>query len=196
MYNQIINCIPSKVMRDYLKTNKKDFCILQQASIVVEFGNDDKKINLLENLLQQASTEKEKLLLSAAIKDLKKFGKLDKETDNIYKEYFYKKFETPLYPLSEICNLPILFKKGDIIKRVGCDDLYYLEQIPILKNWSDFTDECYLCYLITQEIKSQDDLFVFHSHIHLCEAEKVCANDLTKEQLSIVENIKKLLESY
>ena len=136
-------------------------------------------------------------MINAAIQNLKnRENAYTGKTKDIYNEYFFKKGETPIYPLSEICNFPVLYKKGDVIKRVGSDNIYYIDSTPILKGWSDITDECYLCYLVTKDIKVEYDLFVFHEHINVCEAEKVCYGDLTREQLSIIENIKKLLETY
>ena len=196
MYNKVINCIPSKEMQEYLLKYKQDFSVLQLASIVTNFGNEDKKIKLLEDLLRQVTIKEERLLIDSAIQNLKNYeNPYTGKTKDIYNEYFFKKGETPIYPLSEICNFPVFFKKGDIIKRVGSDNFYYVDGTPILKGWSDITDECYLCYLITEDIKVEYDLFVFHDHINVCKAEKVCYNDLTIKQLSIVENIKKLLES-
>ncbi|MBR4852962.1 MAG: hypothetical protein IKV01_05085, partial [Clostridia bacterium] len=71
------------------------------------------------------------------------------------------------------------------------EQFFLVAGTPEKQKLYDFTDECYLCYLLTDEIKTYDDLVTFHDHIHVCTAES--GEVLSEEQKSIAENIMNLL---
>lgn len=119
MNNEVIDCIPSKKMREYLTANPIELNVLQEATIIREYAEKRDYLPLFERLLKRAKTESERLLLASYVKDLRhdKSGKgyYSDATFEIYrKEFHHKGF--PLYPFLEICNLPVLFRKGDVIR--------------------------------------------------------------------------------
>ena len=125
-------------------------------------------------------------------------GYYSDETQGIYEEKFsHEGF--PYYPFLEVCRLPVLFRKGDVIRwhdrrnRKG-HILYYVGFVPLLPvNHCDFSDECYLCYPLSYPMKTEEDLIYSHEHIHLCEAERASKTKLTPIQKSIYGKIRALL---
>lgn len=201
MNNDVINCIPSKTMREYLTANPIELNVLQEATIIHEYSEKRDYLPLYERLLERAKTESERLLLASYVKDLRHDesgkGYYSDATCEIYKKEFpHEGF--PFYPFLEVCNLPILFKKGDVIRWHGRhrkgNILYYVGFVPSLPvNHCDFSDECYLCYPLSYSMKTEEDLIYSHEHIHLCEAEKASKAKLTPKQNNIYGRIRKLL---
>ena len=66
----VINCIPSKTMREFLTQNPIEMSALQQAAIVSEYADEKDFLPLFQILLEKTNDEAEKLLLSSAIKDV------------------------------------------------------------------------------------------------------------------------------
>jgi len=201
MNNDVINCIPSKTMREYLTANPIDLNVLQEATIVSEYATKENRLPLYERLLERAKTESERLLLASYVKDLRHDesgkGYYSGATCEIYKKEFpHEGF--PFYPFLEVCGLPVLFRKGDVIRwhkrHSKSNTLYYVGFVPSLPvNHCDFSDECYLCYPLFYPMKTEEDLIYSHEHIHLCEAEKASKAKLTPKQKNIYAIIKKLL---
>ena len=54
MNNDVINCIPSKTMREYLTANPIDLNVLQEATIVLEYAKKEDYLLLFESLLEKA----------------------------------------------------------------------------------------------------------------------------------------------
>ncbi|MBQ7069262.1 MAG: hypothetical protein IJM82_08865 [Synergistaceae bacterium] len=197
MNNDVINCIPSKTMREYLTANPIDLNVLQEATIVLEYAKKEDYLLLFESLLEKAKTESERLLLASYVEDLRRDesgeGHYSDATLEIYeKEFPHDGF--PLYPFLEVCGLPVLFREGDVIRQHGKGNtLYYVGFLPSLPvNHCDFSDECYLCYPLLYPMKTEEDLINSHGHIHLCEAEKASKAKLTPIQKNIYGIIRKL----
>lgn len=193
MIKEIIDCIPSETMRAYLSEHPMELSVLQQATIVSEYASKSQKLALFEKLIKITDIDTEKLLLENAIKDTKKYGYPSKRTDKVYDKYFSRAEKLPSFPFLEICNLPVLFEVGDVI--CERETYYYVASAPKLNNSSDFTDECYLCYSLANEIKNGDDLFYAHNHIHVCVAEAVSFENLSEEQKRVKESVVRLLSS-
>ena len=199
MNKKIIDCIPSKTLREYLVSNSFEMSALQQATIALEYADKEDYVSLLEELIAGTNNEDEILLMSSAVEDLKNcneyIGYISEETQRIYDEKFPHD-DFPLYPFLEVCGLPVLFKKGDIVraKYDSYDNFYYVGALPLLiANYCDFSDECYLCYDLSYPVRNEDDLLLAHAHIHICVAEQASRNDLTRKQRSIYKKIKALL---
>lgn len=188
MKPNILNFIPSSALKAYLLQNEISFSPMQQATIIMEYASNEAKITALRTLAKETSDEAEKLLFETAAQEIKEQGFDGSKTKAVYAQYF-SGAENPKYPFIEVCDLPILFKKGDVIK-VG-EQIFLVAGTPEKQKLYDFTDECYLCYLLTDEIKTYDDLFTFHEHIHVCDAESCDA--LFEEQKRIAKNIMNLL---
>ena len=197
----VIACIPSKTMREFLRNNPIEMSALQQATIIYHYAKKKNRLLLFRQLLEETNDKAEKLFLSSAIKDVQngvEYYYYSDETKEIYeKEFPHDVF--PLYPFFEVCRLPLLFRRGDVIRWHGrqhgkSNTLYYVGFLPSLPvNHCDFSDECYLCYPLLYPMKTEEDLINSHEHIHLCEAEKASKTKLTPIQKNVYGIIRKLL---
>ena len=190
MIKEIIDCIPSKMMQAHLYEHPVDLTVLQQATIVSEYAPKEQKAALLESLMKPATPDAERLLLEAAIKDIKEYGCLNTQTGKIYNALFMGADVPPFFPFLEVCRLPVLFKKGDVICAGG--EYFYVAALPEIKETSDFTDECYLCYSLSNTIRDEADLFSAHDHIHVCVADAADLEALGEEQRKVAATIPRL----
>ena len=162
-----------------MTTNPIDMSALQQATIIFEYAKKRKRVPLLESVLEETQNDSERLLLDSAI------------NKKIYLEKFPHD-DFPLYPFLEVCGLPALFKKGDIIRKGN--EFYYVGFLPVLiAGHCDFSDECYLCYPLSYPVKNEEDLLYAHAHIHVCEAERASLKKLTPQQMNVYRRIRTLL---
>lgn len=203
MNHKIIECIPSSALRDYIRNHNVELSVMQEATIVHEFAKRKKQIALFKMLKDKTESRAEKLLLSTAIMDLKQHPDMEggymKDTCEVYCEYFpHEGF--PWFPFLEICNLPVLFKSGDVIRDTRSYELYCVGIGPgnLEFGQDDFSDECYLCYPVSWPIREQHDLALTHSHINVCEADKpskASLDMLTRKQKKNLRRIRKLIAS-
>ena len=185
----VIDCIPSGDYRAYLREHPIALPVLQQATIVSEFGSKEQQIRLLQQLSEISGDEDEKALLDTAIDEIRKFGNVGEATERVYASLFpHEGF--PLFPFLEVCHLPALYQTGDLIRYRGhhC----YVANGPKLTEYSDFTDECYYCYDLSATIRDRDDLDRAHEHVHICQAETAEIEDLTEQELKALEAIRRL----
>lgn len=203
MNKEVIECIPSRTLREYLTANPVEFSVLQEATIVSEYAEVRDYLPLFEGLLKRAKTEAERLLLASYVNDLRHDdsgkGYYSDETQEIYDEKFpHEGF--PWYPFLEVCGLPVLFKRGDVIrcrKKRGWhgrgNELYYVGAVPLLiPGHCDFSDEDYLSYPLSLPVKTEEELVNIHGHIHICEAERASIKKLTPQQKCNYDRIKKI----
>lgn len=199
---EIIECIPSFALRDYIRGHDVKLSVMQEATIVSEFAKRKKQITLFRMLKDKTESRAEKLLLSTAIMDLKQHINMEsgymKATCEVYEQYFpHEGF--PLFPFLEICNLPVLFKSGDVIRHTRFHELYCVGTVPYLETGRcDFTDESYTCYPVSCPIRDQNDLALTHGHINVCEADKpskASLDMLTRKQQKNLRRIRELIAS-
>lgn len=187
----IIDCIPSKDLKGHLIRHPVDLSIMQKATIVYGFAPKRKKLRLLQRLSEETKNAAERILLETAIREIRRYGYADKASKEIYDSLFpHEGF--PLYPFLEICDLPVLFHKGDLIafrKRH-----YYVGSCPNMKENCDFSDENYLCYDLSARIENKEDLFCAHEHIHVCLAEAASIKDLSKKEQETLMNVKRMMQ--
>ena len=200
---EVIECIPSSALRDYIRNHHVELSVMQEATIVGEFAKRRKQIALFRMLKDKTESRAEKLLLSTAIMDLRQHPDMEsgymKNTCEVYSEYFpHEGF--PWFPFLEFCNLPVLFKSGDVIRDTRFYELYCVGTVP--KNFGigrcDFTDESYTCYPVSWPIREQHDLAITHSHINVCEADKPSKTSLdmlTRKQQKNLRRIRELIAS-
>ena len=189
MLEGVIDCIPSEDYRAYLREHPIELSVLQQATIVSEFGSKEQQIRLLQELSELSNDEDEKALPNTAIDEIRKFGNVGEATERVYASLFpHEGF--PLFPFLEVCHLPALYQTGDLIHYRGhhC----YVANGPKLTECSDFTDECYYCYCLSAAIRDKDDLGRAHEHVHICRAESSRIEDLTEQELKALETIRRL----
>ena len=204
MNKEIIEYIPSKTLREYLTANPVEFNVLQEATIVSEYAEVRDYLPLFEGLLKRGKTESERLLLASYVEDLRHDesgnGYYSDATFEIYmKEFPHEGF--PWYPFLEVCGLPVLFKRGDVIRwrrKPGWhskgNELYYVGAVPLLiPGHCDFSDEQYLSYPLSSPVKTEEDLANVHEHINICEAERASIKMLTPQQKCNYDRIKKIL---
>lgn len=192
--NDIVNCIPSKDLREFLTNHPISLSTLQKTTIVSEFASRRQKIRLLTKLGEETEDESEKILLSTAIDEIKKFGYTGEATNEVYKTLFpHKGF--PIYPFLEVCNLPVLYKEGDLL--IFRRHHFLVAGGPELReNACDFTDECYYCYDLSVKTKSEEDMFKNHEHIHVCEAESAPIDRLSRHEKRNMEYVKEVIRSH
>lgn len=202
MNHEIIECIPSSALRDYIRNHNIEFSVMQEATIVSEYAKRKKQIALFRMLKDKTESQAEKLLLSTAIMDLKHNSDMEgeymKAACEVYREYFpHEGF--PLFPFLEICNLPVLFKSGDLIRDARSYELYCVGTVPYLETGRcDFTDESYTCYPVSCPVREQHDLALTHGHINVCEADKpskASIDMLTRKQQKNLRRIRELIAS-
>ena len=188
MNPDVISCIPSKALRIYLKSHPVELSILQQATIISAYAPDKAKHEMFRRLIEQSDSEDEKLLLSTELA-------YPEEACEVYRQHFpHEGF--PWYPFLEVCNLPVLFRPGDIIR---CKSMFcYVGSGPYLsEGMCDFSDECYLCYSLSETLsrncRNYDELVHVHYHIHVCEADEADYSRLNSEHKKAAHIIRKLL---
>ena len=186
---RILDRIPSKPMRKALAKSGERFSVMQWASIAHMIFEGDDLANAFCDLAASTSDEYEVRLLSAAVEDILEFGYTDHRALEVYRTR-HPDGEFPLYPFLERCHLPILLKKGDLLRaRTGRRFVYALviDTPSELPEGSDFTDESYLCYDLGYS--NPRDLFAAHTHIHVCFAERIdefALRERHKENLKII----------
>lgn len=161
LMKETIECIPSYDLREYLYTHPMRLSVLQKATIISYFANTKTIISLFRQLAKATSSYDEKALLMAAVSDYRRFEGIDDATQIIYEKRF-PHTGAPFFPFLEVCNMPLLFSKHDLIKYKG--KVYEISYLPTINKNCDFSDECYTCY-------SADGSE--HQHIHVCEAERL-----------------------
>jgi hypothetical protein len=187
-----LDCIPSKDLKEFLNKHPISLTILQKATIVSEFGSKRQKIKRLRQLAETTENDSERILLSTAIEEIAKTGYPGETTNRIYKSLFpHEGF--PLYPFLEVCNLPVLFHKNDLV--TFRKHHYFVADYPCITDNDDFTDECYLCYDLSARIESEEDMFSAHDQIHVCEAETASDKDLSKKEQRTLVKVKRILQN-
>lgn len=193
---QIIYSIPSKEIRRYLEQNLNKLTLLQYATLLVEYYQDD--IGAQFNLLSKITCDEyEKTLFAIAAKDYWLYQDITDKTIKYYNECDPRNVK-PKYPFTEWIDLPIIFQQYDIA--IYKNHLVVIDDIP-KHNFleQDFTDNCYLAYeLKTFDIINEDTLFNLHCHPHICEVEKIeltsLSDDVKNQYEILVTYIKKLKE--
>ena len=200
----VIDCIPSRTLRKYFEANPVEMSALQQATIVFNYAKKKNRLPLFRQLLEETDNEAERLFLSSAVKDSQEGVEYySDETQEIYDEKFpHEGF--PWYPFLEVCNLPVLFKRGDVIRRHRKhgwhgrgNELYYVGGVPLLiPGHCDFSDEQYLSYPLSSPVETEEDLLSIHEHINICEAERASIKKLTPQQKNIYHKIRMVSEFF
>lgn len=182
---EVVLKIPSKTLGGYLSKNLPDWSVMQTATIIMEHCEKEESLALIEQLIEIAEDEADRTLLRSALKDLREFGYIDKETNRIYRERFSEEV-FPRYPFSEKCYLPVLFCAGDII----CFRNYFndvtvacVEGLPQLRDEDDYVGECYYCH----DLNCSDPEKAYydgsaHLHVPLGVADSVDERNLTPRQ--------------
>ena len=145
---EVIPQISSKALAGYLSKNLPDWSIMQTATIIMEHCEKEESLALIEQLIEIAEDEADRMLLRSALKDLREFGYIDEKTNRIYRERFSEEV-FPRYPFLEKCYLPVLFRIGDVISFLNYfkETTYAcIEDLPDLRREDDYTGECYYCH--------------------------------------------------
>ena len=179
----VLYLIPSKKLSEFMSEHNITLSVMQKATIISEYADKKEKAKLFRHLLNEIEDEKERALIESAISDLKQYGQIVKATEELYL-HMYPSIKFPLFPFLEICRLPVLFNVGDIIESCFEPGIpYYVAALPSEDLYGDFTDQSYMCINLTAPIKTKEDMFNAHEHLHLCEAEPF--------DISLLSNIQK-----
>ena len=190
----ILSQIHSALLRDHLKENLPQWTLLQWASVASMVMRLKMLAKLFTRMLPYAETDYEKSLLQAAIQDISNVGHVDKHAESVF-DAAHPGDKPPFFPFLERCSLPILLKKGDLVKihRGSKTDAFLVCSTPeILPARSDLTDECYYCYSLDCGVP--DDLFYIHEHVHICVADSCPESELSEEQRVVLSAIRQKLK--
>ena len=190
----ILNQIPSSLLRDHLKENRPQWTLLQWASVAGIVMRPKMLTKLFARMLPYAETDYEKSLLQAAIQDISDVGHVGKHAESVF-DAAHPGDKPPFFPFLERCSLPILLKKGDLVKthRGSKTDAFLIWSTPdSLPACSDLSDECYYCYSLDCGIP--DDLFYIHEHVHICVADACSERELSEEQRFVLSAIRQKLK--
>lgn len=188
--DNIINHIPSKAIRKYLMKNKNKISIMQYATLVDNYYKGN-MVAIFEALRDFTENEYEKELFTIAMKDYRKYKRIDETTN----DYYTKKDprdKKPYAPFEEFIYLPTLFKKCELalylvgepkIVLIGRSINFDKNDLEDNLNY-DFSDLSYLAYDIDTPIEiTEENLVRIHIHAHYCELEKIKKPELTEEQV-------------
>lgn len=199
----IINLICSKEIREYLLENKNKLTIMQYATIVENYGKENKK-SIFEALKYLTNDSYEKELFAVAIKDFSKYKRINDRTNKFYSENDFRD-KKPYAPFEEFIYLPTIFKEYDLalllgeqpkIVMIGRSIKFDENDTEDNKNY-DFSDSSYMAYDLdtTFEI-SEENLVNIHVHAHYCELEKIGNSNLTSKQLENYLKLTKVLKEH
>lgn len=199
----IINLICSKEIREYLLENKNKLTIMQYATIVENYSKGN-KIAILETLKYLTNDPYEKELFTVAIKDFRKYKRIDDRTCKYYINNDPRD-KKPMCPFEEFIYLPTLFKEYDLALLLGENP----KIVVIGKSFNfdendgednlnyDFSDLSYLAYDLDTKFEIiEENLINIHVHAHYCELERFDKSKLNDEQLLKYEKIVALLKEY
>ena len=178
----IISSILSERLKKFLINTPPKLSVIQWATIASENMERSKLSEVFWELSKVTHDAYEQKLLLAAVSDLQKDGYIGNQAQEVFDER-QKNNLPPYFPFLEICHLPILFQCGDVIvdKRTGA--IACVESVPLLNEYSDFTDECYYCHslgcAITEQALRDGNAYL---HIHVCDADAYNINILSEKQ--------------
>ena len=115
--DNIINHIPSKEIRKYLLKHKKKISIMQYATLVENYYKGN-MVAILEGLKDFSDNEYEKELFTIAMKDYRKYKRIEKRTMDFYEQNDPRE-KKPMCPFEEFIYLPTLFKEYDLALLLG-----------------------------------------------------------------------------
>ena len=197
----IINLICSKEIREYLLENKNKLTIIQYATIVENYGKENKK-SIFEALKYLTNDSYEKELFAVAIKDFRKYKRIDDRTNKFYSENDFRD-KKPYAPFEEFIYLPTLFKEYELaLYLVGEPKIVLIgRSINFDENDTednlnyDFSDLSYMAYCIDTPIEiTEENLVRIHIHAHYCDLEKINKLELTQEQIERCDKLISLLK--
>ena len=201
--DNIISYIPSKDIRKYILKHKKKISIMQYATLVENYYKGN-MVAILEGLKDFSDNEYEKELFTIAMKDYRKYKRIEKRTMDFYEQNDPRE-KKPMCPFEEFIYLPTLFKEYDLalllgeqpkIVMIGRSIKFDENDTEDNKNY-DFSDLSYMAYDLdtTFEI-SEENLVNIHVHAHYCELEKIEKPNLTSKQLANYLNLVRVLKEY
>ena len=188
----IISSILSERLKKFLINTPPKLSVIQWATIASENMERSKLSEVFWELSKVTHDAYEQKLLLAAVSDLQKDGYIGNQAQEVFDER-QKNNLPPYFPFLEICHLPILFQCGDVIvdKRTGA--IACVESVPLLNEYSDFTDECYYCHslgcAITEQALRDGNAYL---HIHVCDADAYNINILSEKQFENLTRLKNI----
>ena len=114
IYNNIIDCIYSIEVKDYLIEHRDEITLLQWGTLALEFWKG-KKDSIFRSLRDLSTSEYERQLFNIAIKDIIRFNDISDKTIEYYSKNDPRGENKPNLPFAEKKNT-YYFKTGDIVK--------------------------------------------------------------------------------
>lgn len=193
--SEILACISSEKVCNYMFLHKQEYSILQFATLVEEYINKSRRSNFFKALKEKTEDIYEKELLQMATNDYEKEGYISDKTNEFYLKNDPRKENKPSYPFCEIVPLPILFKEGDIVtyRNGESEEHAVIGRLPDELTYEDFFDEVYMAYDLDKNLDGNDFLSDVHVHLHICDINKISMSDLTPLEIDNLSKIKKEL---
>ena len=177
----IVKFIPSKEVGQYIVQNKDKYSVFQLATLVEEYVKSRKSECFA--VLKEITTDLyEKELLNRACNDYKKHKWLSEKTNRFYEKNDPRLNDKPSIPFCEICDLPIIFKEGEIVALQDGDNIRHavIGLVPNPQDYCDFDGPCSLAYMLDEDLDCNDCLFKTHAHLHVCEVNRSTKSKLTE----------------
>ena len=201
--DNIINHIPSREIRKYLLKHKKKISIMQYATLVENYYKGN-MIAIFEALRDFSDNEYEKELFTIAMKDYRKYKRIEKRIMDFYEQNDPRE-KKPMCPFEEFIYLPTLFKEYDLALLLGENPKivvigrsFNFDENDVEDNLNyDFSDLSYLAYDLDTKFEiKEENLINIHVHAHYCELERFDKSKLNDEQLLKYEKIVAVLKEY
>lgn len=180
----ILQHIYSVYICGYLRKRKDELTLFQWATIVLKFW-EGKKVAIFEGLKELSTSEYEEKLLTIALKDLRKYGYIFDRTIKFYNINDPRGKDKPNVPFDEIINLPIIYKKGDILRFKKNDNDYFLIlSVPTIIKEMSIDNYYYHCAKIDKY-----NHFDCNVNLNICVVNKIDENTLSDDTKKVIKSI-------
>ena len=176
---------------------------MQYATLVENYYKGN-MVAIFEALKDFSDNEFEKELFTIAMKDYRKYKRIEKRTMDFYEQNDPRE-KKPMCPFEEFIYLPTLFKEYDLalllgeqpkVVMIGRSIKFGESDTEDNKNY-DFSDLSYMGYDLDTAFEiSEENLVNIHVHAHYCELEKIGNSNLTSKQLENYLKLTKVLKEY
>ena len=176
---------------------------MQYATLVENYYKGN-MVAIFEALKDFSDNEFEKELFTIAMKDYRKYKRIEKRTMDFYEQNDPRE-KKPMCPFEEFIYLPTLFNEYDLALLLGENPKivvigrnFNFDENDVEDNLNyDFSDLSYLAYDLDTKFEiKEENLINIHVHAHYCELERFYKSKLNDEQLLKYEKIVALLKEY
>ena len=215
--SEIVDLIPSKTLKDYLKSDEYNNTVIikdpkeygwssyplwsyMQLATLAGCVMEGKDLgNYLDLLAANETNQDNKGLLSMFAEEYKKnnYGKgLPNEIFEYFNEHVYQE-NGPMTPLEELLFLPVIFKPGDVVsykKMDGTCEYYIIMQSPDYDKdiFIDNSDETYYALNLDggEKLFDENNRFPWHAHLLSIYLDKVLDEEIPEKYRKVVDTMR------